>query len=176
MARIIYKEGCEGINKLESIEGIEIELLNGYKALVFPKYKELPLLDLEQIDIWKTPKLSEIQALKVIDGNELTDELLALHSPAAKFARRFKSKKYGKFDLPPSLAAGEIVCQKECIDALTETIEGADLLRNFSSNLWTCCRSTLIFGWIAHVKLCRFFGNVTFIDKSLLIVPTKVYK
>lgn len=34
MARIIYKEGCEGQNTLESIEGIEIELLNGQKALI----------------------------------------------------------------------------------------------------------------------------------------------
>lgn len=29
MARIIYKEGLEGQNRLECIEGIEIELLNG---------------------------------------------------------------------------------------------------------------------------------------------------
>ena len=28
MARIIYKKGVEGQNTLESIEGIEIELLN----------------------------------------------------------------------------------------------------------------------------------------------------
>lgn len=28
MAKIIYKEGCEGQNTLESIGGIEIELLN----------------------------------------------------------------------------------------------------------------------------------------------------
>lgn len=33
MARIIYKEGLEGQNRLECIEGIEIELLNGQKAL-----------------------------------------------------------------------------------------------------------------------------------------------
>lgn len=38
MARIIYKEGCEGQNRLESIEGIEIDLLNGQKALIYPKY------------------------------------------------------------------------------------------------------------------------------------------
>lgn len=38
MARIIYKEGSEGQNTLESIEGIEIDLLNGQKALIYPKY------------------------------------------------------------------------------------------------------------------------------------------
>lgn len=34
MAKIIYKEGCECQNRLECIEGIEIELLNGQKALI----------------------------------------------------------------------------------------------------------------------------------------------
>lgn len=29
MAKIIYKEGLKGQNRLESIEGIEISLLNG---------------------------------------------------------------------------------------------------------------------------------------------------
>ena len=40
MAKIIYKEGCEGQNKLSCIEGIEIGLLNGQKALIFPKYSK----------------------------------------------------------------------------------------------------------------------------------------
>ena len=38
MAKIIYREGMEGQNKLSCIEGIEIELLNGQKALIYPKY------------------------------------------------------------------------------------------------------------------------------------------
>lgn len=38
MARIVYKEGLEGQNRLECIEGIEIGLLNGQKALIYPKY------------------------------------------------------------------------------------------------------------------------------------------
>ena len=40
MAKIIYKKGCEGQNNLSSIEGIEIELLNGQKVLIYPKYAE----------------------------------------------------------------------------------------------------------------------------------------
>ena len=40
MARLIYKEGCEGQNRLECIE---IELLNGQKALVIVKAKKNPL-------------------------------------------------------------------------------------------------------------------------------------
>lgn len=45
MARIIYKNGCEGQNRLECIEGIEIDLLNGQKALIYPKYSNEELLD-----------------------------------------------------------------------------------------------------------------------------------
>lgn len=40
MARIIYKDGCEARKRLECIEGIEIDLLNGQKALIYPKYSE----------------------------------------------------------------------------------------------------------------------------------------
>ena len=38
MVKIVYKEGKEGQNKLSSIEGIEINLINGQKALIYPKY------------------------------------------------------------------------------------------------------------------------------------------
>ena len=38
MAKIIYKKGMEEQNSLSSIEGIEIDLLNGQKALIYPKY------------------------------------------------------------------------------------------------------------------------------------------
>ena len=38
MAKIIYRKGMEGQNKLSCIEGIEIDLLNGQRALIFPKY------------------------------------------------------------------------------------------------------------------------------------------
>lgn len=44
MAEIIYKKGCEGQNRIECIEGIEIELLNRQKALIYPKYSEKVML------------------------------------------------------------------------------------------------------------------------------------
>ena len=56
MAKIIYKEGCEGQNRLECIEGIEIELLNGQKALIYPKYAERVLLEIEKIGKWGATK------------------------------------------------------------------------------------------------------------------------
>lgn len=173
MAKIIYKEGCEGQNKIECIEGIEIELLNGYKALVFPKYKELPLLSKEKIKDWKASELMEIQALKVVDGNALTDELLELGSPAAEFVRQFKSNN-GEFDLPTLLAAEEIVDQKKDIDMLAETIEGADLLRYNWSFFWSYCRSSSSLIWSAYGNIGSLTGHVLY--SELLAVPTKIYK
>ena len=174
MARIIYKEGFEGINKLESIEGIEIELLNGYKALVFPRYKELPLLDEDKIESWKASELTEIQALKVIDGKALTDELLELGSPAAEFVRQFKSDRHGELDLPTLLTVGEIAAQKKDIDALAETIKGTDLLRNCGSKVWSCCRNSFYNGW--SVSGDYEFILYYYLCEGFLAVPVSIYR
>ncbi len=174
MAKIIYKEGLEGQNKIECIDGIEIELLNGYKALVYPKYSELPLLNEAKIKDWEASKLSEIQALKVVDGKALTDELLELGSPAAKFVRQFKSDRRGGFDLPTLLAAGEIADQKKDIDARAETIEGADLLRDYGSYLWSCCRNSSYSAWGAHGYYGFFYGDV--LCGELSAVPVSLYR
>lgn len=65
MARIVYKEGLEGQNRLECIEGIEIDLLNGQKALIYPKYAVRQMLSPEQIDKWDAKELTEIKSLKL---------------------------------------------------------------------------------------------------------------
>lgn len=174
MAKIIYKEGCEGQNKLECIEGLEIELNNGYKALVYPKYKELPLLDIERIEEWKASELTGFQALRIVDGKELTDELLKLDSPAAKFVRQFKSHRYGDFDLPPLNVAAEIVTHKKAIDALAETIKGADLLRDVLFIIWSCCRKSSRNAWLARSYFGIFVSYYLFYKFS--VVPTKIYK
>nr|DAH93627.1 MAG TPA: hypothetical protein [Bacteriophage sp.] len=64
MARIIYKDGCDGQSRLESIEGIEIDLLNGQKALIYPKYSEEALLDLKDRDRWHDARVSGTAALR----------------------------------------------------------------------------------------------------------------
>lgn len=174
MAKIVYKEGLEGQNRLECIEGIEIELLNGQKALVYPKYKELPLLDKERITDWKALELTEIHALKIVDGKELTDELLKLDSPAAKFVRQFQFENHEDFDLPTLFATGEILDQKEDIDALAEIIKGTDLLKNNYDYLWSCCRDSPDGAWFADGN-SGFFDN-HFLYAELLAVPTKIYK
>ena len=150
MAKIIYREGCEGQNKLFCIEGIEIGLFNGQKALIFPKYSEEKLLERDQVAKWSARELSEIEALKVEDTISETAALFNLGSPAANWVLLFVTKDRRQFSLPSLLAAMEIQHQKEEIDALAETIEGADLLRDFTSNVWSCAGCGASGGWCAN--------------------------
>lgn len=149
MARIVYKEGCEGQNTLESIEGIEIDLLNGQKALIYPKYSKEVILLGENIKNYGQAPDTEIAALKETKNKCLTDALYDCGSPAAEFVHKFYSDKYGRFHLPTLLAAMELQDQKNDIDELAGTIEGTDRLSNFTSIVWSCSRSSRISGWLA---------------------------
>ena len=150
MAKIIYRKGMEGQNKLSCIEGIEIDLLNGQRALIFPKYSKEYLMQSDQIDKWNGRALNEIEALKVENTVSETVALFNLGSPAANWVLLFVAKDRRQFSLPSLLAALEIQHQKKEIDALAETIEGADLLRDFTSNVWSCSRNSAYGGWIAY--------------------------
>lgn len=173
MARIIYKKGCEGQNRLECIEGIEIELLNGQKALIYPKYSKEVMLPMGKIKYYKQETETETAALKEADSHGATERLDACGSPAVEFVAQFHSDKYGIFALPTLLAAIEIQYQKEDIDKLAEAIEGADLLRDFTSYVWSCFRCSEDYGWIADggdfVGCCNLYG-------SCLAVPTILYR
>lgn len=173
MARIIYKKGFENQNKLEYIEGIEIELLNGQNALIYPEYADLPILDFDKIDDWKAKSMNEVTALKVEDSASATGELLAIGSPAAKFVRQFKSDIHGLFNLPTLLAAMEVIYQREDINAFAKTIEGADLLKE-DAHVSTCFRYRRDFRWVADglLGIARYnglYGHYT-------CIPTVVYK
>ena len=174
MAKIIYKEGLEDQNRLESIEGIEISLLNGQRALIYPKYsREVMLADDDKICNWESPAETEMEALtrKYIDYR--TEQLVALDSPAAMWVTQFHADKYGIFTLPSLLAAMEIQYQMNDIDALAETIEGADLLRDFtSSDIWSCSRYINNFGWVA---IGFGFADKDYLYGSALAVPTILY-
>lgn len=172
MAKVIYKEGQEGQNRLDCIEGIEIELLNGQKALIYPKYAERALLENEKISEWRATKKTEIEALKVENCASATDELLALDSSAAKFVRQFKSDVYGQFNIPTLLAALEITHQLEEINELAETIEGADLLEE-GVDVSSCSRCSRGSWWIASggSGFAAYYG----LSGSYVFVPTIVY-
>lgn len=47
MAKLIYKDGCEGLNSLSYIDGIEIELRKDQKALIYPKYRSVQVMSKE---------------------------------------------------------------------------------------------------------------------------------
>lgn len=172
MAKVIYKEGQEGQNRLDCIEGIEIELLNGQKALIYPKYAERDLLENEKISEWRATEKTEIEALKVENSASATDELLALDSSAAKFVRQFKSDVYGQFNIPTLLAALEITHQLEEINELAETIEGADLLED-GVDVSSCSRCSRGSWWIASggSGFAAYYG----LSGSYVFVPTIVY-
>ena len=174
MAKIIYKEGREGQNKLSCIEGIEIDLLNGQQALIFPKYSKEPLLRGEQIDKWNARALSEIEALKVEDTVNEAVALFLLGSPAANWVFKFSTKDGRNFWLPSLLAAMEIQYQKEDIDDLAETIKGADLLRDFHSSVWSCSRGGLSSGWAANDSYGYAYGG--YLYSARLVVPTILYR
>lgn len=174
MAKIIYKEGLEGQNKLECIEGIEIELLNGQKALIYPKYSEEVMLPMENIKYYGQEPDTEIAALKETESECLTDALHDCGSPAAEFVHKFRSDKYGRFHLPTLLAAMEIQYQKSDVDELAEAIEGADLLRDYTSGVWSCSRYGENGGWFADGGSGFAGGSVLYY--SFLAVPLVLYR
>lgn len=174
MARIVYKKGLEGQNRLECIEGIEIELLNGQKALIYPKYSEEVMLPKDKIASWDAKENSEIEALKKKENLWATGALLRCGSPAAEYVSNFRSDKYGIFGLPTLLAAMDLQHQKEDIDALAETIEGAHLLRDFTRYVWSCSQYLEYSGWIAN-GIGGFAGGSNLYD-SYLAVPLVLYR
>ena len=164
----------EGQNKLSCIEGIEIDLLNGQRALIFPKYSEEKLLESDQIDKWNARELSEIEALKVEDTISETAALFLLGSPAAERVFRFSARHGRDFCLPSLLAAMEIQHQKEEIDAFAEPIEGADLRRDFTSYVWSCSHGGASGGWVAYGN----FGYAVnyYLAGAYLAVPIILYR
>ena len=78
MARIVYKEGFDGQNRLECIWGIEINLLNGQKALIYPKYSKKIIHTERSLSFWSAKISNEIKALKNEDNQGAIDVLLRL--------------------------------------------------------------------------------------------------
>ncbi|MGN1156685.1 MAG: hypothetical protein ACI4TK_10940, partial [Agathobacter sp.] len=65
--------------------------------------------------------------------------------------------------------AMEIQHQKKEIDALAETIEGADLLRDFTSYVWSCSRYFAYYCWFANGG--SGYAYNFFLYYSYLVVP-----
>ena len=174
MARIIYKKGFENQNKLECIEGIEIEMLNGQKALIYPKYSEKVMLSKDKIQHYDEEYITEIEALKETESRRVTEKLFDLESPAATCVAQFHSDKYSTFALPTLLTAMEIQYQRNDIDTLAATIEGTDLLRDFNGGIWSCSRASEVGGWFVNDCLAHaFYSNFCY---SCIAVPIVLYR
>lgn len=173
MAKIIYKKGMEGQNNLLSIEGIEIDLSNGQKALIYPKYAERSMSSkgLSGLD---AALETEFDAMKVEDVNDKTQALLKIESPAAEWVSQVSSAAHTIFSLPSLVAAIEIRHQMREIDSLAETISGADLLRNYTSIIWTCSRNSEYTFWGAYDGYENaLYGAACY---EFLAVPVLLYK
>lgn len=172
MAKIVYKKGLEGQNKIDCIEGIEIEMMNGQCAFIYPKYADLPMADVENIKEYKEFKISEIDAMKAEDSTGATNKLIALGSPAAGFVRQFNSNIHGPYNLPTLVAAVEISCQSKDINIIAKTIEGADLIED-DPEVSSCFQATDLSMWFAYNG---GFVGTTWVDFPTTSVPTIVYK
>ena len=173
MAEIIYKKGYDGHKPvtLADIEGISLKLLNGETIVVFPRYKDAKFLEKEKLPLYVRKSISEIDSLYLTstDATILTDELLSLESPAAKHVRE-----QGAYDLPTLLAVGEIVRQREEIDKLARTIEGADLFDDYAFDIWACCRGNAGCAWNAYGR--GGFFSLNSMCYSYLAVPVALLK
>jgi hypothetical protein len=141
MAEIVYKEGCEGQNRLNAIEGIKIEF-DGGETLIFPKYAKHVILNKNfDLEDWDSDEMTIEEAMES-DGGAENEELYRINSPAEIFVCQFQTFKWGMRDLPNLAIAMEIVRQMREIDRQAEKIVGADLLRENRGGIWSCARAS----------------------------------
>ena len=143
--KIIYRKGFEGQNTLDEIEGIEVSLNDGHKALVYPKYAKCQMIrNLFDLEDWNAVEMTKEEALSS-SGDKENDELYRINSPAAKYVSQFLTSDFGKRNIPTLAVAKAIVNQMTAIDTQAKKIEGADLLEKnllySCSNVWSCSRS-----------------------------------
>ena len=154
--------------KLEDIKGIIVPLLNGKRVLVYPKFKECPLLP--ESAKWSGKQMNECDTLyNDSDGRKETDDLLALGSEAAKFVRSVCPGT--EFNLPHNmLILAALYHFWEQFNEIVARIDGASELAfpawssamNGSSNAWFCNNG-------GSFSYNRFYY-------SLMCVPCVLYK
>lgn len=152
MAQIIYREGFEGRNELEGIEGIEINY-GKRKALIYPKYTRLSMIDNFNMFLeWESEEESIAQAYES-NGIAEDEELYRINSPASLFVSKFITYKYGARCLPTLGVARDIVGKWKEIDKMASQIKGADLLRDrYDDNIMTCQRAANNRYYAVHLK------------------------
>lgn len=154
--------------KLEDIKGIIVPLLNGKRVLVYPKFKECPLLP-ESVR-WNGKQMNECDTLyNDSDGRKETDDLLALGSEAAKFVRSVCPGT--EFNLPHNmLILSALYHFWEQFNEIVARIDGASEL---AFPAWSSAMLSSSHAW--------YFGSGGVFDgsdicNSLMCVPCVLYK
>lgn len=154
--------------KLEDIKGIIVPLLNGKRVLVYPKFKECPLLP-ESVK-WNGKQMNECDTLyNDSDGRKETDDLLALGSEAAKFVRSMCPGT--EFNLPHNmLILAALYHFWEQFNEIVARIDGASEL-DFPA--WSSAMYSSSSAWLYYYT--GHFSDLSFYT-SFMCVPCVLYK
>ena len=154
--------------KLEDIKGIIVPLLNGKRVLVYPKFKERPLLP--EGTEWNGRQMNECDTLyNDSDGRKETDDLLALGSEAAKFVRSVCPGT--EFNLPHNmLILAALYHFWEQFNEIVARIDGASEL---AFPAWSSAMYSSNLAW--YYNNDGFFSGYYFCY-SFLCVPCVLYK
>lgn len=154
--------------KLADIKGIIVPLLNGKRTLVYPKFKECPLLP--EGTRWSGKQMNECDMLyNDSDGRKETDDLLALGSEAAKFVRSVCPGT--EFNLPHNmLILAALYHFWEQFNEIVARIDGASEL---AFPAWSSAMLSSGSAW--NGSYSGYFSNDLFYC-SLMCVPCVLYK
>ena len=154
--------------KLEDIKGVIVPLLNGKSVLVYPKFKECPLLP-ESVK-WNGKQMNECDTLyNYSDGRKETDDLLALGSEAAKFVRSVCPGT--EFNLPQNMLI--LVALYHFWEQFNEIVARIDGASELDFPAWSSAMNSSNSAWIYNA-----YGafNYDYFYYSLMCVPCVLYK
>lgn len=142
---IVMKRGHKKSNaNMDNIQGISIPMINGKRFLLYPKFCDLPLLRISQINKCETKQLSYTKALYSENNHEETSLLLKAESPAAQFTRSFG------MDIPSTMMNIALCKYENEISLLCKQINGAMDIKKISSFRWSSSRCSTHYAWYCN--------------------------
>lgn len=154
--------------KLDDIKGIIVPLLNGKRVLVYPKFKECPLLP--EGTKWNGKQMNECDTLyNDSDGRKETDDLLDLGSEAAKFVRSVCPGT--EFNLPHNMLI--LVALYHFWKQFNEIVARIDGASELAFPAWSSAMGSSGSAW--NCNHYGSFGSGNFYV-SLMCVPCVLYK
>lgn len=154
--------------KLEDIKGIIVPLLNGKRVLVYPKFKECPLLP--EGTKWNGKQMNECDTLyNDSDGRKETDDLLDLGSEAAKFVRSVCPGT--EFNLPHNMLI--LVALYHFWKQFNEIVARIDGASELAFPAWSSAMHSSNGAWYCYGGGSFLGGSFCY---SLMCVPCVLYK